>query len=142
MQQGHRVEVPALRMEASENGQVKRVSIRDVFEAGGGLDAFPPDHAIWNEKSNAIDEHFSKITSADAILVANYPKHKIDGYIGGNTLMEIAVAYYLKKKIFLLYPVSSKLAYKEEILGVHPIILNEDISLIQTTSNQSKSITI
>ncbi len=66
----------------------------------------------------------------DAILVTNYPKNGIDGYVGGNSLMEMGLAHYLRKKIYLLFPVSSKLNYKEEILGMKPIILDGDISLI------------
>ena len=84
------------------------------------------------EKADAIDDHFAKVAWSDAILVVNYPKHEIDGYVGGNTLMEIAVAYYLKKKIYLLLPVSYKLPYKEEILGMRPIIIQENLSLLDT----------
>lgn len=81
-------------------------------------------------RPDAIDDHFSKIARSDAILVANYPKHEIDGYVGGNTLMEMAIARYLKKKIYVLSPISSKLSYKEEILGMRPTIINDDLTLI------------
>src|SRR3990167_3172329 len=42
-----------------------------------------------------------KIAESEAILVLNYQKNSIDGYIGTSALMEMAVAYYLGKKIFL-----------------------------------------
>ena len=63
--------------------------------------------------------------------MVNYSKHDIDGYIGGNTLMEMGIAKYLKKKIFLLFSISSKLFYKEEILGMKPVVINEDLSKIK-----------
>lgn len=49
-----------------------------------------------------IDEHLEKIRNSDAILIANYAKHGVAGYVGANTLMEAAFAYALGKRIFLL----------------------------------------
>ena len=65
----------------------------------------------------------------DAILVANYDKKGVKGYIGGNTLMEMGLAFFLKKKVYLLNEVP-ELPYKEEILGVKPIILNDNLTKI------------
>ena len=50
-------------------------------------------------------------------------------YIGGNTLMEMGLAFFLKKKIFLLNQIP-ELSYKEEILGVKPILINGDLNKI------------
>lgn len=127
---GHEVKVPLLRIEVEEKGRNRKMSIRALIEEKGGIDAFPQGHFIWKEKSNAIDDHFAKVAWSDAVLIANYPKHGIDGYVGGNTLMEIAVAHYLKKKIYILMPISSELSYKEEILGMHPTVIKEDLSLV------------
>lgn len=69
-----------------------------------------------------IRDHFDKVEWADAILVTNYDKNGIAGYVGPNTLMEMGVAFYLGKKIYLLNPIPD-LAWKEEILGVRPAIL-------------------
>lgn len=85
---------------------------------------------VWDRKAEAILEHFDKIAWSDAILVANYDKKNIKGYIGGNTLMEMGLAFFLKKKIYLLNQVP-ELPYKEEILGVKPIILNGNLTKIQ-----------
>lgn len=82
------------------------------------------------EKSRAIEEHFKKIEMADAILVTNYPKNDIEGYVGGNTLIEIGLAFYLKKKIYFLYPIP-EISYKEELVGMKPIVINGDLSLIK-----------
>lgn len=68
--------------------------------------------------------HFKEIEKADAILVANYEKGKIKGYIGGNTLMEITLAFYLKKPIFILNNISKDSLIWEEIYGVNPIFLD------------------
>ncbi len=85
---------------------------------------------VWNRKSEAVMEHFNKVAWSDVILVLNHEKNNVKGYIGGNTLMEMGLAFYLKKKIYLLNEVP-ELPYKEEILGVKPIILNNDLRKIE-----------
>ncbi len=84
---------------------------------------------VWDRKAEAVLEHFEKVAWSDAILVTNYDKNDVKGYIGGNTLMEMGLAFFLKKKIYLLNEVP-ELSYKEEILGVKPIILNGNLNLI------------
>lgn len=127
---GHKVEVPLLRAEVEEFGKSRKMSIRNLIEENGGIDNFDENHEIWKDKSDAISDHIKKIELCDVVLVTNYKKHNIDGYIGGNTLIEIAIAKYLNKKIYILFPVSSELQYKEEILGMLPKIINDDLSLI------------
>jgi len=43
--------------------------------------------------------------------------------------LEIAFAYVLNKKIFLLNPIP-ELAYTDEIIAMQPIIINNDLELI------------
>ncbi len=80
-------------------------------------------------KKGFIDEHFAKIDDSDAILVVNHTKHDVEHYIGGNTLMEIAYAYAQGLEIFLLNPVP-EISYGDEIRGMHPIILDGDVTAI------------
>jgi len=84
---------------------------------------------VWDRKAEAIHKHFEKIAWSDAILITNYDKNNVKGYIGGNTLMEMGLAFFLKKKIYLLNEIP-ELSYKEEILGVKPIILKGDLTNI------------
>lgn len=53
------------------------------------------------------------------------------GYVGGNTLIEIGVAFFLGKSIYILNPVSSELSYKQEIMGMKPVFLNGDLKKIK-----------
>jgi hypothetical protein len=124
----HEVLIPELTREAPETfGGGKKIYFGEYIEKNGGIDTFAQEHEIWNLKQDAIVDHFEKIKGGDAILVANYPKNKIEGYIGGNTLIEMGVAFFLNKPIYILHPVSSKLSYKVEILGMKPVILNGDV---------------
>ncbi len=87
------------------------------------------DNWIWNRKTEAITDHFGKIEWADVILVANYDKNNVMGYIGGNTLIEMGVAFFLKKPIYLLSQIP-KISYKEEILGMKPVVLENNLEKI------------
>lgn len=76
-----------------------------------------------------IREHFRKIEQGDAILILNYEKKSIPGYIGGNTFLEMGYAFGLGKKIYLLHPVPD-MDYKTEMHAIQPIILNGDLTKI------------
>jgi hypothetical protein len=114
----------------AEFGSGKKVYFGEFIELNGGIDVFPPGHKLWDLKESAINDHYEKIDSCDSILVINHEKRGIEGYIGGNTLIEIGVAFYLKKKIYILNSVSSELSYKQEIMGMKPVMLNGELSKI------------
>lgn len=77
-------------------------------------------------KRGFIDEHFAKINSSEAILVVNDSKNDIDGYVGGNTLIEISHAYAQGLDIFLLNDVPN-IGYADEIRGMHPVVLHGNL---------------
>lgn len=84
---------------------------------------------VWDEKEMAIRNHFDKIVWADVVLVVNYDKNNIPYYIGGNTFLEMGIAFFLEKKIFLLNPIPD-VSYREEILGMKPIVINNNLNKI------------
>ena len=86
----------------------------------------------WCIDNDIIRKSFNSIAESDAVLLLNYPKNGLDGYVGASGLMEIALAYHLNKKIFLLYPPPpvKEAKYSHEILIMQPIILNGNLNLI------------
>jgi len=76
-----------------------------------------------------IREHFRKVEKADAILVLNYEKKDIPGYIGGNTFLEMGYAFGLGKKIFLMNPVP-EMNYAVEMYSMKPIVIDGDLTKI------------
>ena len=82
------------------------------------------------KKAILIQNHFDKIVQADAVLIVNNKKHDIEGYIGGNTLMEMGLAFYLKKPVFILNPVSQTASSFEEIMGTLPIFLGGNLDKV------------
>ena len=80
-------------------------------------------------RGGVIKKRFDGIIWGDALLILNYDKNGIANYLGGNSLVEMAVAYYLNKPIYLFNP-APEISYKEEILGMFPIVLNGDLTKI------------
>lgn len=91
-----------------------------------GLNDHEKEKLKLEQKYNkdAIREHWSTIDNCDVVLVLNFDKHDIPGYIGGNSFLEMGFSYILKKPIYLLYDIPEMPYYKTEIIAMKPIILN------------------
>lgn len=107
---GHEVEVPNPR-----EGEVDYHSLSDAERA--------------SLKSTLIQEHLDKITESDAVFIYNEEKKGVAGYIGGNTLMEMAFAFAQGIEIFMLRP-APDLSYADEVLGMLPIVIDGDVAKI------------
>jgi len=79
-------------------------------------------------KAKVSRGHFDKVADKNtyAILVVNEPKNGLDNYIGANTFAEIALAFYFRKKIYLLNGIYKP--YADELLAWDAHTLNGDIS--------------
>lgn len=116
--------------------QVKVPKTARIMQKNGNFDVsfyktWYSDKKDYSKKTILMKQHFSKVISADAILVANFKKNGLEGYIGGNVLMEMVLAFHYKKPIFILNLVSEKLGIYEEILGLNPIFINGNLNLLQ-----------
>ena len=85
-------------------------------------------HSLW--KAEMIRLQKTKVGSNDAILVLNMEKHGQKNYIGGATFLEIYMAFELGKKIFLYNPIPENLL-KDELLGMNPVIIDGDLSMVK-----------
>jgi len=121
---GHEVQMPPLEI-LDEQG--KAIPVKEYYALRKTTNE--TEGWIWNVKEQAMRNHFEKVLWADAILVLNHDKNGILNYIGANTLLEMGLAFHHRKKIFLLKPIP-ELSYKEEILGMHPTVIFEDLSCI------------
>ncbi len=132
---GLEVLVPERKVEMPSKFGEGQTSIRSYFEANGGIDSFPFDHEIWKEKGKAILHHFEKIESSDAILVTNFLKKGIRGYIGPNTFLEIGYAFALKKTIYVLFSWPDDSPFKEELYGMQPIVVGSTEKFLELVSS-------
>lgn len=85
----------------------------------------------YKRKTFLTKHHFDKVVKGDVTLVLNYEKNGKQGYIGGAVLSEMALAFYFKKPIYVLNPIDESSSFKEELYGLHPIILNGNLNLIK-----------
>ncbi len=77
---------------------------------------------------DVLTEHWENIQKSDVVLVLNYDKHDIKGYIGGNSFLEMGFAYILKKPIYLLQDIPEIPYYKTEIIAMKPIVIHRNLS--------------
>jgi len=119
----HEVDLPPSKLH-DDQGNI--ISVQDYYALRKS--ELPADW-VWERKKWAMKTHFDKVSWSDAILVLNYDKNNVPGYVGANTLMEMGLALHLNKKIFLLNQLP-EISYKEELLGMQPIILSGDIRKI------------
>lgn len=118
----HEVQIP---VDATCDNLGNKISIVQFYELRQKADE--SQKWIWDTKENLIWEHFRKIEWCDCVLILNYEKKGIAGYVGGNTFLEMGLAFYLKKNIYLLNSIPD-IGYKEEIFALKPVVLNNDLS--------------
>jgi len=87
--------------------------------------------ADYKKKTQLIKIHFRKIIESDAILVLNYEKNAQKGYIGGNGLMEMTIAFHYKKAIYIFNEISEDFNIKEEIYGMNCMFIGGDLTKVR-----------
>ena len=79
---------------------------------------------------DAMREHWEVIKNSDVVLVLNYKKNDIPGYIGGNSFLEMGWTYILEKPIYLLNPIPKMPYYETEIIAMKPVVIYGDLSKV------------
>lgn len=77
-----------------------------------------------------IKKYYELIKENDACLTLNVERKSIPGYVGANSLIEMAFAHVLNKPNYLLNPIP-EMDYKDEIIAFSPIVINGDFSKIK-----------
>lgn len=85
----------------------------------------------YGKKTDFMRKHFDEIEKGDVILVVNDKKRGRPGYVGGNVLIEMALAFYLHKPIYVLNPFDPESSYLEELKGMGSIVINGDLSKLR-----------
>lgn len=123
-QLGHQVKLPPFEIK-DENGNM--ISVKEYYSR---RKSETDDMSwIWDRKEEAMRLHFQKVEWSEAVLILNHDKNNIPNYIGANTLLEMGLAFHLNKKLFLLNDIP-EMNYKEEILGMKPLVINGDLTKI------------
>jgi diphthamide synthase subunit DPH2 len=84
-----------------------------------------------HEKARLMRGHFDKVAGGDIVLVVNDEKHGIRGYIGPNVLMEMGLAFHLKKPIYVLQTTGKEMTNHEEVAGMGSVFIDGDLTKIK-----------
>ena len=114
---GHTVVVP-LGADLVREGKVSLEQFETAKAAG--------QHYVLTTKQDAIRKHYNEIVSGDSILVVNWDKKGVKGYIGGNTFLEMGFAHVLHKAIYVLHDLPD-MPYADEMRAMQPVVLNGDV---------------
>jgi hypothetical protein len=117
---GYEVIVPHTAKKMRESGNYDTASYKTWYDN--------PDD--FGRKTELVRRHFDEVAAGDMVLVVNDEKHGIKGYIGPNVLMEMGLAFYLRKPIYVLYGIDAEMPVYEEVLGMNSAFLGGDISRI------------
>jgi hypothetical protein len=111
------------------------VSARKMEEAGDfkitGKKSWMEDPSQFYKKTALMEAHFKKVEEGDAVLVVNLDKGDVKGYIGGNVLMEMMLAYWLKKPIYVWQNIEKEHPFYEEVLGMKVKFLDKNLGNLQ-----------
>jgi len=121
VKRGYKVIIPKTARKMQKSGNFDVASHKTWFQ----------NENDYKKKKALMDDHFKKILRSDAILVINNEKKGVNGYIGGNVLMEMAVAYMEKLPIYLWNGMDHMSPFEEEIKAMNCIFLNQDLSKIR-----------
>lgn len=111
--QGVSVVIPELAKRMKETGDYEVSHYKTWYE----------DEGDYHKKAALMHGHFDKVAAGDAILVVNLEKNGKKDYIGANVLMEMALAFHLRKPIFVLNALPPDSPFEEELKGMTPVLL-------------------
>jgi hypothetical protein len=112
---GHQVTLPTFTEDYAKlvtHGEMHRESAQNKI-----------DHDLIRKYYELIKEH-------DVCLTLNIERKSIPGYIGANSLIEIAFAHVLNKPNYLLNQIP-EMDYKDELVAMRPIVINGDFTKIK-----------
>lgn len=108
-------------------------TVPDFAEDYAELDSHEQMHSeSYKNKINhdLIRGYYDKIDASDAVLIMNIDRKGIEGYVGGNSFLEMGFAHVLNKKLYL-WKAIPEMGYKDEMIAMQPEVLNEDLQKLE-----------
>jgi nucleoside 2-deoxyribosyltransferase len=132
---------------ASMNFYPKLLQVESELKSRGFEVEIPVSAKIMRKNNDFVVEHFKGIYSntqkadffrenltnmekCDSVLVINEEKNGIAGYVGTSVIMEIGIAFYLHKRIYLWNELMTNASYKPEIDAFEVTVINQDLDKI------------
>ena len=82
------------------------------------------DKMFTQIKNRLTIENMKNVEICDDLLILNYSHRNIENYVGGNSFIEMCIAFYLKKPIYLLNNIPEHMPYTEEIKSFYPQVVH------------------
>lgn len=86
-------------------------------------DKLGDDDRFTRIKTQLTKQNMSNVEKCDYLLILNYSHRGYNNYVGGNSFLEMVLAFYLHKPIYLLNNIPDDMPYTEEIKALQPIIV-------------------
>lgn len=86
-------------------------------------DVYGDDITFTKIKNRLTIENIKNVEKCDGLLILNYTHREIENYVGGNSFLEMCIAFYLNKPIYLLNDIPENMPYTEEIKSFYPIVI-------------------
>ena len=107
-----------------EDNSVHKVMLPELTRYQDIRDVYGDDETFTKIKNRLTKENFQNVENCDALLIINNSHRGIKDYIGGNSFMEMVIAFYLKKPIYLLNDIPKGMTYTEEVKSLYPNVVH------------------
>ena len=108
-----------------ESNSMHKVGLPELTRYQDIRDVQGDDETFTNIKNRLTKENFKNVESSDILLILNYSHRGIKNYIGGNSFMEMVVASFLNKPIYLLNDIPENMTFTEEIKALYPMVVKD-----------------
>lgn len=108
-----------------ESNSMHKVVLPELTRYQDIRDVQGDDETFTNIKNRLTKENFKNVESSDILLILNYSHREIKNYIGGNSFMEMVVASFLNKPIYLLNDIPENMTFTEEIKALYPMVVKD-----------------
>ena len=102
-------------------------------------DELGDDEQFTKIKTRLTRQNMTNIEKCDCLLILNYDHRGYKNYVGGNSFLEMVLAFYLEKPIFLLNDITETLPYSEEIKALEPIVVDSLDNFVSNYLKKRKS---
>jgi nucleoside 2-deoxyribosyltransferase len=87
-------------------------------------DELGDDKKFTEIKNKLSRQNIELVEQCDCLLILNYDHRGIQNYVGGNSFLEMVIAFYLRKPIYLLKDIPLRMSYTEEIKAFYPKVVH------------------
>lgn len=94
------------------------------------------DKRFTKIKIRLTNQNISNVEKCDCLLILNYSHRGYKNYVGGNSFLEMVLAFYLHKPIYLLNEIPENMPYTEEIKAFEPIIVESLEKFVQMVKGE------